>query len=38
MEKKLPVFHPCIPAIISVVIAVITGIVSANWLDDLMKL
>jgi len=38
MNKKLPVFHPGIPAVISCVFAIITALVSAKWLDFLMKL
>jgi hypothetical protein len=38
MEKKLPIFHPGIPAVISIVFAILMAIVSANWLDVLMKL
>jgi hypothetical protein len=37
-DKKLPVFHPCIPAVISIIFAILTAVVSAKWLDVLMKL
>jgi hypothetical protein len=38
MDKKLPIFHPGIPATVSIVIAVITALLCANWLDNIMKL
>jgi hypothetical protein len=38
MDKKLPVFHPGIPAVVSIVFAILTALISANWLDVLMKL
>lgn len=38
MEKKLPKFHPGIPAIISIIFALITGIVCAKWLNMIMNL
>lgn len=37
-EKKLPVFHPAIPGVISIIFAIVTGLIAAKWLDAIMNL
>lgn len=37
-DKKLPLFHPAIPGVISIIFAIVSGIIAAKWLDYLMNL
>lgn len=38
MENKLPIFHPAIPGVISIILAIVTGLVAAKWLSVILSL